>query len=85
LFRAHVFERVGPFDETQRYCDDVEWFLRAQDAGLSMVSHPEVVWFYRQHDQNLTKQVDIHQQYLATAIRKALLRRRQREGGRGPG
>jgi glycosyltransferase involved in cell wall biosynthesis len=77
LFRSAVFQRVGLFDPEQRYADDVEWFLRAQDRGLKIVSYPEVTWYYRRHGQNITNQVGDHQDFLAVLIKKSLNRRRE--------
>jgi glycosyltransferase involved in cell wall biosynthesis len=83
LMRRGVFARVGLLDESQRFADDVDWFLRARDLGISIVSHPEVTWLYRRHDRNITNQVGAHQDYLATLIKKSLDRRRQQQGRRG--
>lgn len=80
LFRRAIFDRVGPFEESQRFADDVDWFLRAKDLGASIVSHPEVAWLYRRHDRNITNQVGAHQDYLAVLIKKSLDRRRQQPG-----
>ena len=83
LCRRAVFDRVGLLDESQRFADDVDWFLRAKDLGVSIVSHPEVTWLYRRHDQNITNQVGAHQDYLATLIKKSLDRRRRQLGRPG--
>jgi glycosyltransferase involved in cell wall biosynthesis len=77
LIRRAVFDRVGQLDESQRFADDVDWFLRARDLGVSILSHPEVTWLYRRHDRNITNQVGAHQDYLATLIKKSLDRRRR--------
>jgi glycosyltransferase involved in cell wall biosynthesis len=82
LIRRAVFDRVGRLDQTQRFADDVDWFLRARDLGVSIVSHPEVTWLYRRHDQNITNQVGTHQDYLAVLIKKSLDRRRQQQRAR---
>jgi glycosyltransferase involved in cell wall biosynthesis len=82
LIRRAVFDRVGPLDESQRFADDVDWFLRAKDLGVSIVNHPEVTLLYRRHDRNITNQVGAHQDYLATLIKKSLDRRRQQQRGR---
>jgi glycosyltransferase involved in cell wall biosynthesis len=84
LIRRTVFDRVGHLDQSQRFADDVDWFLRAKDLGVSIVSHPEVTWLYRRHDRNITNQVGTHQDYLAILIKKSLDRRRQRDARGAP-
>src|SRR5512143_601373 len=41
-FRKSVFDKVGFFDESQRYCDDLDWFMRARELGIHILVHPEV-------------------------------------------
>lgn len=76
LFRRSVFERVGQFDETQRYCDDVDWFLRAAEAGISIVRHDDIGVYYRRHETNLTNQRAVDLRFVAAAVKKSLDRRR---------
>jgi glycosyltransferase involved in cell wall biosynthesis len=76
LFRRSVFDRVGPFDETQRYCDDMDWFLRAAEAGISIVRHEEIGIYYRRHENNLTNQRAVDLRFIAAAVKKSLDRRR---------
>ena len=33
IFRRSVFDKIGLFDETQRYCDDWDWFMRAGSSA----------------------------------------------------
>jgi len=80
LFRRSVFERVGAFDESLRMGEDVDWFLRAKERGLSLRLHPEVVHLYRRHDRNLTSREDLDRA-MATMLKRSLDRRRQVGGG----
>ncbi|MCX7670338.1 MAG: glycosyltransferase family 2 protein [Anaerolineae bacterium] len=48
-----TFELVGLFDETLRYGEDTDWFLRAREQGVLFVAHPDVVLWYRYHGDNL--------------------------------
>jgi glycosyltransferase involved in cell wall biosynthesis len=82
ITRASSFERTGPFDESLRYCDDVDWFLRAKEAGLSLRIHDDVVQIYRRHDQNLTNHTDLDRRAFATALKRSLDRRRGTSGGK---
>jgi len=81
LARAASFQRTGPFDETLRYCDDVDWFLRAKEAGLALRIHDDLVQLYRRHDQNLTNHAEIDRRAFATALKRSLDRRRGAGGG----
>lgn len=76
LVRAAVFRRVGLLDEGQRYCDDVDWFLRAAECGIRKVVHRDVVQLYRRHGQNLTRRRDLDRHYLLRALKRSLDRRR---------
>lgn len=77
LFRRSVFDTVGRFDETQRYCDDWDWFMRAREYGVSMLVHREVTQFYRRHDRNMTNDENLGNHYLIRMLKKSLDRRRQ--------
>jgi GT2 family glycosyltransferase len=44
MFRREAFTAVGPFDERFFvYCEDVDWCLRARQAGWRLLFVPEVV------------------------------------------
>ncbi|HEY0727407.1 MAG TPA: glycosyltransferase family A protein, partial [Pyrinomonadaceae bacterium] len=52
IIRKSVFERVGLFDETMRYSEDVDWMMRAREGGAKIVTIDAVTLFYCRHDQN---------------------------------
>ena len=74
--RRSVFDRVGLFDEELQYADDLDWFMRARELNISMKVHTDTVLFYRRHDRNMTNQVELGNQYLASMFKKSLDRRR---------
>ena len=78
LIRRHLFTTVGGLDESLRYCDDVDWYLRAREIRVSMVLHEDVVLWYRRHDGNITNDVARARGYYLTALKKSLDRRRGR-------
>jgi glycosyltransferase involved in cell wall biosynthesis len=78
LFRADVFAQVGLFDETQMYCDDVDWFMRAKEHGVAVFVHPEVTLYYRRHSQNMTNQADVGKRFLIGMLKKSMDRRGRR-------
>jgi glycosyltransferase involved in cell wall biosynthesis len=52
LIRRDAFERIGPFEETNRASDFFEWYARANVLGLRWGMLPEVVALRRQHPEN---------------------------------
>lgn len=81
MFRKSAFDKVGFFDEELPYCDDVDWFMRAKELGISMLIHKETTLYYRRHERNMTNQRDLHRSYFATVIKKALDRKRKLGNG----
>jgi glycosyltransferase involved in cell wall biosynthesis len=80
VFRRSVFYKVGLFDETMRYSEDVDWFMRAREGGVSIAVIDPVTLFYRLHDQNMTRERNLSDLHFFKALKKSLDRRR-REGG----
>jgi glycosyltransferase involved in cell wall biosynthesis len=81
LFRREVFDRVGWFDVNQRMDDDVDWFLRAIEAGARLVPVDHVVQLYRRHEANITNSRQVDQRFFLLAVKKSLDRRRSTPGG----
>ncbi len=77
LFRRSVFDKVGFFDETQGYCDDWDWFMRARERNVQMLMHKEVTHYYRRHERNITNQEELGKHYFIGMLKKSLDRRRQ--------
>ena len=80
VIRKSVFERVGLFDETMRYSEDVDWFMRAREGGAAIVTIDAVTLFYRQHDQNMTRGKSTSELNVLKALKKSLDRRRELSG-----
>lgn len=81
LIRREVFRKVGCFDEEMRLSEDLDWFLRAREAGINVEVQEDVVQLYRQHDSNTTKNRLTTNRYMLRAFKKSLKRRR--ESGEG--
>ena len=81
LFRKAIFDRVGLFDESLRFSEDQDWFLRAreQEARILLVTHTALC--YRLHQGNMTRDKDLLQLKLLAALKRSLDRRRQQNGG----
>jgi glycosyltransferase involved in cell wall biosynthesis len=76
LIRRESFERVGPFSETLAVGVTVDWFARADEAGLRNLMLPGVVLQRRLHTSNNgLRHADKRAQYVHV-LKAALDRRR---------
>ncbi len=55
IYRKSVFDKIGLLDETLKYAEDYDWFLRAWENNIYKVVLDRVTLFYRKHDNNMTK------------------------------
>ena len=55
LARRQAFETVGLFDPDLWFADAVDWFLRAEAAGLKRLLLPEALTIHRMHGRNLSQ------------------------------
>jgi glycosyltransferase involved in cell wall biosynthesis len=82
VYRRRAFERIGPFDDSLRYSEDVDWFFRAREAGLNIRISPQVTLIYRIHGSNMTRGMR-PEQFDLTRIMKRSLERRRAAGREG--
>ncbi|MBC8103766.1 MAG: glycosyltransferase family 2 protein [Cytophagales bacterium] len=75
LFRRAVFERVGGFDPALRSSEDVDWFLRARERGISIQQIPAVTLLYRRHEASLTYQKSPAALQMLQVLKRSLERR----------
>lgn len=59
LVRRAAFLRVGPLDESLRYCEDVDWFFSASRVGLNIHRSERLALWYRRHADNATNRHDL--------------------------
>jgi glycosyltransferase involved in cell wall biosynthesis len=81
VYRKSVFDRVGLFEESLRYSEDVDWFMRAREEDISMVILGNVTLLYQLHAGNMTRQMNSERSNLAKVMRRSLERRRRRGAG----
>lgn len=81
VYRRSVFDIVGVFDETLRYSEDHDWFLRAREQGVSLTIIKEVTLYYRLHGHNMTRANDPSNFNITEILKKSLDRRRQQNDG----
>lgn len=78
VFRKLVFDRLGFFDESlEYYNDDMDWFMRAREAGISMVMLNEVTLFWRMHEKNTSRDQLVRDRALTEVLKRSLDRRRK--------
>jgi glycosyltransferase involved in cell wall biosynthesis len=76
LMRKSICDQAGKFDETIETGEFIEWCSRAQDAGIKVVTVPEIVCLRRLHRSNLGRGGPaLHRNYLRM-LKKVLDRRR---------
>jgi len=87
LFKKPVFGKVGLFDESLAYFgDDLDWFIRAREKGVSVRQLEDVTLFWRIHETNTSHNPVIrdhargYDRALTEVIKKSLDRRRDRKG-----
>jgi len=81
LFRRSVFDIIGDFDESLRYCEDVDLMFRVREAGLKLAIMPEVMLYYRMRPGSLTQTTTNEDQERSAlkALRLSIDRRRGTE------
>ncbi len=76
LLRRETWSAIGVFDPALRVGYDLDWFVRAMDAGVGVAIVPEVLVQYRVHDMNQSSHASTIQRGLLRAVRGTLLRKR---------
>lgn len=77
LFRKQLFADVGGLDPTLPYSDDLDWYMRAREAGVAILLHKDVVLYHRRHANNLTNDIARRDYFHLMMLKKSLDRRRQ--------
>jgi len=80
LVRRAVFDKIGTFDPRYRYCEDVDWFMRAQEHGTVFDVLAGVVLLYRRHEQNMTLDAAGLASDLTKVLKASIDRRRRLPG-----
>ncbi|HKT82311.1 MAG TPA: glycosyltransferase, partial [Solirubrobacterales bacterium] len=81
LVRRQVIERVGGFDEEMRAAEDVDWMLRAAEAGVEIARLPRVLLKRRVHPESLTQDPAASRAGHFLALKKRIERHRARAAG----
>jgi glycosyltransferase involved in cell wall biosynthesis len=54
LYRKSIFDKVGNFDTGMKFCEDLDWFLRAREEEIPFKVQEKLTLIYRIHGENLT-------------------------------
>lgn len=81
VVRREVFERSGGFDEEMRMAEDVDWLLRASEAGVEVARLPRVLLRRRVHPESLTQDAAAGRDGHFLALKKRIERNRARDAG----
>ena len=84
LLRRSAFTHIGTFDPSLPYSDDLDWYMRAREAGLRFILHRDVVLYHRRHASNLTNNHAERDHYHLLMLKKSIERRRQQGIGALP-
>jgi glycosyltransferase involved in cell wall biosynthesis len=84
LFRKTVFSRIGLFDESLKFAEDHDIFLRAREAALKFVILDQTTLIYRLHDKNITRGQTFSGLGVFNVIKRSLDRRRRANDGAIP-
>ncbi|MTJ11802.1 glycosyltransferase [Anabaena sp. UHCC 0187] len=79
IYRKSVFEKIGYFDETLNYAEDVDWFVRAWENGIPKLLIDQVMLFYRKHQKNMTGGKNLVELGFIKIYKKRLDRIRKKE------
>jgi glycosyltransferase involved in cell wall biosynthesis len=76
LIPESVFERVGGFDQTLRVGEFIDWYARAEEAGITVLMVPDVVLERRLHAGHLGQEGADVRRDIARLLKARLDRRR---------
>lgn len=74
LYHKRAFDQVGLFDESLRFAEDGDWYLRLVDSSLAYKQVPNIILHYRQHDTNSTRteSLKVRNSYMFQLMRKRI-------------
>ena len=76
LVRKSVFSQVGLFDPAYRLGDDIDWFIRAHEAGIAMDVVPTLLLLRRIHGANMSSARPPNRGIWLRILRGSLARKR---------
>ena len=80
MARKAVFDRVGGFDIHYGHAKDVDWFIRAKEAGIQMAILPEVLLLRRLHETNRSYRTKARTSEFLRVLKTSIDRKRGQDG-----
>ena len=80
LFRRHVIARVGGFDESLHFGEDVDFYLRLTEAGMLVQLCDIDGLVYRRHASNTSNDLLSMERGLHDVLRRRIIRKRMAAG-----
>jgi glycosyltransferase involved in cell wall biosynthesis len=84
LFRRSAFERFGLFDESIRLGEDLDWLLRAREAGGRIALVNGITLLYRQNPGSASFGKNAAELNLFRILKRSVERRREDDGALAP-
>ena len=84
IFKKSVFDKVGFFDESLRYYEDHDWFLRAREQKITMIILRQVTLLNRRHGNSISHKRKKTDPTMIQILKKSLERRRCKNNGYAP-
>jgi len=78
VYRRRVFDRIGVFEESFRFGEDTDWFMRALEDNVEMRILRPTTLLYRLHGKNMTQDRKAMSHQLIVVLQRSMERRRQR-------
>lgn len=75
-FRSDVFKSVGCFNESLRFSEDHEFFLRIREKGYKIFFDPEVSLHYRVHGENMSLNKSLSDLGMFRILKESIKRRK---------
>jgi glycosyltransferase involved in cell wall biosynthesis len=77
IYRKEVFNKVGLFDSSLNFSEDVDWFNRVREQDVAMLAIDDITLFYRRHTTNMTQEMDLLKLRTIQMLKRSLDRRRE--------
>ena len=84
VYRRQVFDRIGVFEESLRFGEDTDWFMRALEDNVEMRILRPTTLLYRMHGKNMTQDRKAMSHQIMVVLQRSMERRRQRGGAVSP-
>ena len=77
VIKKSSFDKIGFFSEEIHYGEDLDWFIRAKDAGLKLIFYPMVFMHRRLHNKNLSYEAHSDKKNLLQIFHQSIERKRK--------